>query len=143
MTTRHLERLTITPCRRLTARAAGIAAVASLALVMPAPPASADGDVYSTDPSPRGARVVFYSYGEHFYVYDRDADGFSAVGSFQVWGGDAWYSMSDVWNTKGSGTREDRNYSIPEGTRVRYQACLGRWLDHWQGYCSDWHYDRA
>ena len=77
-------------------------------------PASADGDAYSTDPDRRGAGVNFTSHDEIFRFYDRDIDGWSAVGKIQVWAGDDWVSYPDVWNTKGGNTSVSKDYVIRE-----------------------------
>jgi hypothetical protein len=122
----------------------GLAGIIALAALLAVPQvASADGHVTSTN---YGATVFFFSYGEHFEVWDVAPDGHSAVGKIDVFRNREWSRVENVWNSKGygsNGTKVERNYSFPEGTRVRYQACVGESGSGSIFYCSDWHYDTA
>jgi hypothetical protein len=108
-------------------------------------PASADGAVCSHNDG-CAAEATFQSYGEHFTVHDYAPDGHSAVGLLEYWNGSTNSPYSWVWNSNGySGSPVTVNYSIPEGRKVRYEACIGD-SDAGTGTitdCSDWRYDTA
>lgn len=71
--------------------------------------------------------VWFQSLGEHLYVDDRIADGYSAVALYWLEGEDvAVDPPHEVWNSGGAdGGDVDENLDLAEGTRIIYKACLG------------------
>jgi len=121
-TLRLRHRLTTTLALALTATALpGIGAVR---------PALADDAVYaySINP-PHAGEATFAPAGEHYYIYDRKADGHSVV---------VVNYRSDRsptgpyygWNPNGAnGDPVDYNLDMPEGTAVTYYVCLGEFGD--------------
>jgi hypothetical protein len=104
-------------------------ALASIALLCigATGPALADEVVYAYSINPAHAgEAVFDPNGEHYYIYDRQADGHSVV---------VVNYRSDLspsgpyygWNHTGAGTAKDYDLSMPEGTRVTYYVCLGEY----------------
>jgi hypothetical protein len=90
-------------------------------------PALADEVVYAYSVNPAHAgEAVFDPNGEHYYIFDRKADGHSVV---------VVNYRSDLspsgpyygWNHTGAGTAKDYDLSMPEGTRVTYYVCLGEY----------------
>ena len=119
-----------------------LGAMASLGFVFALQsPAAADGYNYSVG---GGAEAVFHSYGEHFYVYDLTADGHAGVGIVEYMGDTNWIVLDVVWARGGSGTYQEKNYTLPEGLRVRYHACIGDYNTGSVWACNPtWTEDRA
>ncbi|MCS0638611.1 hypothetical protein NX801_23730 [Streptomyces sp. LP05-1] len=118
----------------------GATAALGAVLMLGAQPAAADGSVRN----PGGeAGVDFASYGEIFTVHDYKANGVATVGQIDIKSGGNWLAYDDVINTKGyDGPPVKVNYSIGEGTQVRYRAC--QYSGSAGAYdCSGWHYDKA
>ncbi|WP_048573039.1 hypothetical protein [Streptomyces leeuwenhoekii] len=103
--------------------------VALAALAYAGAPAAADGHVQRSDGS---ARVTFYSTGEKLKVCDGRKDGHSAVA--RLYRSDTGKTYS-VWRRAGVGC-STFNYSMPEGTNVKYRACLGNWNNKTYWGCS-------
>jgi len=136
------HRLTTTLGLTLTATALlGIGAVS---------PALADDVVYAyskaygSNPAHAG-EATFAPDGEHYYIFDRIADGHSVV---------VVNYRSDLsptgpyygWNHNGvNGVPVDYNLNMPEGTAVTYYVCLGEYGDRevlWNT-CGATHHDTA
>lgn len=111
------------------------------ATVITAGPAAADGGVCNPGCA---AHVEFQSYGEIFTVHDYADDGIGTVGEIE-WVDPASGVIfgSVVMNHNGYyGSPRVQNLDIPEGTRVKYRACL----DARPGAdpkCSGWYRDVA
>lgn len=90
------------------------------------------------------ANATFKSYGEIFTVHDYSADGYSTVGYLYTWNGSAWKLHGSAWDRNGyAGPPVTKNFSIPEGTPVAYDACLVT-HDHTTAFhCSNYYYDKA
>ncbi|MEV5479213.1 hypothetical protein ACFV2L_14165 [Streptomyces sp. NPDC059687] len=102
-------------------------------------PASASGTVATAGGE---AAVNFESYGEHFTVHDYKADGRATAGYMWALLNGSWHQYPEVVNRNGyAGSAVTVNYSIPEGTQVAYQACLG--TSGTGQECTDFHYDTA
>lgn len=63
----------------------------------------------------------FNSANGHFLVYDRDADGKSAVVAYWLKGG---VGPLYAWNSDGNGTSTDRATNVPSGGWVYYKVCI-------------------
>ncbi|MBP2324489.1 uncharacterized protein YraI [Kibdelosporangium banguiense] len=63
----------------------------------------------------------FKSSNGHFLVYDRDADGKSAVVAYWLKGG---VGPLYAWNSNGNGTSTDRATNVPSGDWVYYKVCI-------------------
>ncbi|MEV1009370.1 hypothetical protein [Streptomyces sp. NPDC049881] len=117
-------------------RAAAVASATLVTLTMGNPAQAADkwqnsgfhvGDLCTTGVSldPCHGSASFVKDGDHLYVWDNVADGWSAF---------ARYYRSDVsglagfaWNYHGAGTRIDHNMDIPENGWINYEVCLGEY----------------
>jgi hypothetical protein len=92
------------------------------------------------------ASATFKQDGDHLYVWDDYADGFSAV--VQYWRSDTGGvggQLNEAWNHYGAGHRIDHNMNIPESGWIEYRVCEGEWssgqhgsLNDPQYYCSHW-----
>lgn len=110
------------------------------ALVVTAPGASASGSICNDGHC--AAKVEFKSTGEIFVVHDMAPDRKAAVGEIEFFLSGQWQTHW-VWNTKGyAGPPVSVNYSLPEGTPVRYAACLGESTGEVYD-CSWWREDTA
>jgi len=88
--------------------------------------------------------VDFQSYGEHFTVHDYKADGIATAGYLWALLNGSWHRYAEVVDRNGyAGSPVTVNYSIPEGTQVAYQACLGASDSPGGQSCTDFHYDTA
>ena len=63
----------------------------------------------------------FKSGNGHFLVYDRDADGKSAVVAYWLKGG---VGPLYAWNSNGNGTSTDRATNVPSGEWIYYKVCV-------------------
>ncbi|MGW0801288.1 hypothetical protein [Streptomyces sp. NPDC002692] len=119
--------------------ALGATALICTAGLVTAGPASASGTVATAGGE---AAVDFASYGEHFTVHDYKADGRATAGYLWALLNGSWHRYPEVVNRNGyAGNSVTVNYSIPEGTAVAYQACLG--TSDGPQECTDFHYDTA
>jgi len=65
----------------------------------------------------------FYPDGESFKLQDTHSDGHSAV--MRIWiNGDR---KSDLWDQYGNGQYVWRDYSLAEGTPIKFQLCIGEY----------------
>jgi uncharacterized protein YraI len=64
---------------------------------------------------------LFKSSNGHFLVYDRNADGKSAVVAYWLKGG---VGPLYAWNSNGNGTSTDRATNVPSGGWVYYKVCI-------------------
>ncbi|PZT71491.1 hypothetical protein [Streptomyces sp. AC1-42T] len=107
-------------------RHAAAAAVAAAALIFTtatsASATHADGGSV-VDPT-RGAAAWFKHDGDVFWSMDTKADGHSAVTRVYV---PSVGIADNLWNPDGNGAARYKSYgsTIPEGTVVYYQACIG------------------
>jgi hypothetical protein len=85
-----------------------VSAVAATALVG-APTGAHAADPYCVYSQSGGAEACFYSYGEHFYVYDWAADGHSAVGELELKPNSTYNRFANVWVTTGKGSEVSKN----------------------------------
>ncbi|MEU1050502.1 hypothetical protein ABZ400_35975 [Streptomyces sp. NPDC005897] len=106
-------------------------AAALAAVAYAAAPATATGHVQTSNGA---SSVNFYSDGEKFKVCDLAADGHSAVA--RVTRSDRGSTVYRVWHYKGAGGCSTYNYSMPEGTDVKYRACLGSYGNNTIWGCS-------
>jgi uncharacterized protein YraI len=67
------------------------------------------------------AEGLFKSSNGHFLVYDRNADGKSAVVAYWLKGG---VGPLYAWNSSGNGTSTDRATNVPSGGWVYYKVCI-------------------
>jgi uncharacterized protein YraI len=67
------------------------------------------------------AEGQFKSSNGHFLVYDRNADGKSAVVAYWLKGG---VGPLYAWNSNGNGTSTDRATNVPSGGWVYYKVCI-------------------
>ncbi|CAM3387691.1 hypothetical protein KIPE111705_05910 [Kibdelosporangium persicum] len=65
--------------------------------------------------------ALFRSTDGHFLVYDRNADGKSAVVAYWLKGG---VGPLYAWNSNGNGTSTDRATGVPSGGWVYYKVCV-------------------
>ncbi|MFE2944904.1 hypothetical protein ACFXKG_38595 [Streptomyces sp. NPDC059255] len=118
----------------------GITGTLGAALLFGAPTASADGSVCNPGCE---AAVDFQSYGEIFTVHDYKSDGVGTIGQIDIRSGGSWVPYDDVINAKGyNAPPVTVNYSIAEGTPVRYRACQHN-SSNGPFDCSGWHTDTA
>jgi hypothetical protein len=90
------------------------------------------------------ANVEFRSHGEVFTVHDYAKDGHSTVGLLDWYADGSWHRLDTLWNSKGfNASPVVRNYSIPEGVKIRYAACLGESPTGKIFDCSGWHRDKT
>jgi hypothetical protein len=103
---------------------------------MGTPTAGASGGVCNSDCS---ANVEFESSGEHLTVHDYSPDGWSAVALFDTHRDG---SVAEFWNSNSyDGPAATFNLDLPEGTAVRYKACLGHASTGELSNCSGWYND--
>ncbi|MET8647371.1 hypothetical protein ABZX69_44760 [Streptomyces sp. NPDC004074] len=106
--------------------------------VLNAPAAVASGGVCNPGCS---ANVEFESYGEILTVHDYSADGLSAVAEFDTHRDG---SISYFINSNGyDAPPKVFNLDLPEGTLVRYRACLTNSGSGIYTNCSGWYNDVA
>jgi uncharacterized protein YraI len=60
----------------------------------------------------------------HFLVYDKNADGYSAVVAYWLKGGAGPFY---VWNSGGEGSSVDKAVSVPHGGWVFYKVCVANY----------------
>jgi hypothetical protein len=93
------------------------------------------------------ASATFQQDGDHLYVWDDDADGWSAV--VQYWRSDTGGvggQLNEAWNHYGAGHRIDHNMNIPESGWIEYRVCEGKWSSGQHGsipdpksdWCTEW-----
>jgi hypothetical protein len=84
---------------------------------------------------PQSACAWFHQDGDIVYVKDTDCDRHAAVAQVQI---PAAGIYENLWNTDGCGTTRSRQYgtSVPEGSRVYYQACYGVYSTGYITRCS-------
>ncbi|MBP2181187.1 hypothetical protein [Amycolatopsis magusensis] len=70
------------------------------------------------------AEGLFRSSDARFSVWDRDADGKSAVVAYWLKGG---IGPLYVWNSSGNGTQVDKVVSVPDGGWVHYKTCVANY----------------
>lgn len=70
------------------------------------------------------AEGLFRSSDARFSVWDRDADGKSAVVAYWLKGG---VGPLYVWNSGGNGTQVDKVVSVPSGGWVHYKVCVANY----------------
>ena len=99
---------------------AAVCVVSAAMVVLSTRPAAADTS--ECTPSGCAGQAKLISYGEHLWVYDKAADGHSAVALYWLQGGTGPFR---VWASAGAGTSIDDNLDLPEGTWIFYQVCLG------------------
>ncbi|MEH0442261.1 MULTISPECIES: hypothetical protein [unclassified Streptomyces] len=78
-----------------------------------------DATVYSAG---LGAKVQWVAYGDDMYITDTEADGHSAVGTYQ-WGATQYF----YWNRGGKGTTRKVNLNLTEHQLFAVGAMLGDW----------------
>jgi hypothetical protein len=107
------------------------------ALTLPIASASAEADdvyvaTYFSDGKMR-SWVSFTSYGEHFTAWDRSKDDMSAAINWKV-NGKGSYTL---WAT-GYDNSEGFNADYPEGTPIKFRACVGHANQSGFLGCSAW-----
>lgn len=129
--------------RRIALLAGAVFAMLAISMT----PAHATGGAYTSNGH---GSVYFDSYGEHLTVNDWNADGDGVRGYLEELrrgpgGQDHYYKEKTLNNTnglKGAATHSNRN--IPNGTTVRYRACLiDSAHDKTPHHCGGWKYDKA
>jgi hypothetical protein len=132
----------------------GVTAIVATGLFVVSPSASANGSICNPGCEAQADFRAKKSKKEVLIVHDLEEDGHSGVGVIEVFDQAVgqWLGFDDAayFNTRGFEQRPKRfKLRIPNGTRVRYQACvgdrdagdtgLGEFLD-----CSlGWRYDVA
>jgi hypothetical protein len=109
----------------------GVTLVVSGSLFVRTPEAKADSRACTSNG--RSGCASFQSYGEHFYVCDYNADGYSVVARVALPGG----VIRKLWNHWGAAAYNgchDFNLSLAEGTGIAYHVCLGYYSS---GYIND------
>jgi len=101
-----------------------VVGAALLIAVVPAMRALADSSQCSVSSGTCAAKAAFTSYGEHLKVYDRAADGHSAVVLYWLSDGTGPYFG---WNPNGNGSVVDIDLELPEGDWIFFKACLGEY----------------
>jgi hypothetical protein len=128
--------MSIRACLSVVAAAVTVA----LSVVIGSSPASASGS--GCNPGCTSS-VDFKSDGEIFTVHDNKADGYSTAGEFETYTGSSWTMYDAVWDRNGyDGPPKSANYSLPEGTPVRYHACRVE-VTTAIFDCGKWFYDHA
>lgn len=117
---------------------AGVFIALAVGTVLNAPAAVASGGVCNPGCS---ANVEFESDGEILTVHDYSPDGLSAVAEFDTHRDG---SISYFFNSNGyEGPPAVFNLDLPEGTLVRYRACLSNAGSGIYTNCSSWYNDVA
>jgi hypothetical protein len=108
--------------RRLSALLTPIVALLLAFAFVNAPSAAASTDIprYSIT----GSATWFHAAGDHVFVEDTDADGYTALARVQV-AYDGVYS--NVWCPGGSGTTCDGNFDFTEQKTIGIEPCVGVW----------------
>ncbi len=78
----------------------------------------------------------FYAEGETFKLQDTRTDGRSAV--MRIWINGVRHS--DLWDPYGNGQYVYRDYSLREGTPVKFQLCVGEYGSRTVTKCQDKYY---
>ena len=111
----------------------GVLAAASatgLALALGAAPAHAGTDVTVMTKAGNGyaaynASVVFTAVGEHFTLFDHEADGAGVYVSYYYQRpDDVWVFPASLYHGGGAGTSKDFNMNILDGSQVWIKVCL-------------------
>ncbi|WP_372669055.1 SH3 domain-containing protein [Amycolatopsis kentuckyensis] len=68
--------------------------------------------------------ATYRSSDSHFLVYDKNADGYSAVVAYWLKGGAGPFY---VWNSGGEGSSVDKAVSVPHGGWVFYKVCVANY----------------
>jgi hypothetical protein len=109
------------------------------------PPASAGVEICTAGECSGSAE--FDPPGEIFTVHDYNYDYHGVVGYLWKYSGGSWQRVSPaggLYNGNGAaGAPEERNYSIAEGTYVKYEACLVDGANGTPFRCSGWYYTYA
>lgn len=113
--------------------------VSGAALVLVAPSALADSSGVLTVGGIDRAKGAFVSYGEHFKVWDLDADGYSAG---MQWTTPSMSGYMYCW-ASGNGTFTDCDRTYPEGTKITWRICRGNAKTAEMADCSGWRVDYA
>lgn len=111
------------------------------ALALAAAPLAQAGTEICTLPDCAGS-AEFEAYGEHFYVHDYKRDSHGVVGYLWMWNNQNWVRLTPaggLYNGNGyAGPPAHMNFSLREGTWVKYEACLQDGSSGQPYQCSGW-----